>query len=130
MKTIARGRTETVAATTRSAAREWTQTLVEALVLVTVCAALFAFVQYGTSALADNDAYYHVKMGQLIREQGLTPQFIWLPYTILRSDAFYDHHMLYHVYLSLFTGNGQEQTMIAGAKISSILMPSLMCVAI
>jgi hypothetical protein len=130
MNTIARGHTETVAATTRSAARGLTQTLVEAFVVFAVCATLFAFVQFGTSALADNDAYYHVKMGQLIREQGLTPQFIWLPYTILGPDAFYDHHMLYHVYLSLFTGDGQEQTMIAGAKIASILMPSLTCLAI
>jgi hypothetical protein len=91
---------------------------------------LFTFVQFGTSALVDNDAYYHVKMGWLIRQQGLTPQFIWLPYTILRPDAFYDHHMLYHVYLSLFTGDGQEQTMIAGAKMASVMMPSLACLAI
>src|SRR3954452_7125047 len=108
MKTIARGHAETVAAPTRTVARGRAQILVEALVVFAVCAALFAFVQFGTSALADNDAYYHVKMGRLIREQGLTPQFIWLPYTILSSGAFYDHHMLYHVYLSLFTGDGQE----------------------
>src|SRR5215213_11601144 len=125
MKTIARGHAETLAAPARSTAREWTQALIEALVVLAVCASLFAFVQFGTSALADNDAYYHVTMGRLIREQGLTPQFIWLPYSILSPDTFYDHHMLYHVYLSLFTGDGQEQRMIAGAKIASILMPTL-----
>src|SRR5215208_6086775 len=130
MKTIARGHAETVAATARSPVRGRTQPRVEALVVFAVCASLFAFVQFGTSALADNDAYYHVTMGRLIREQGLTPQFTWLPYSILSPDTFYDHHMLYHVYLSLFTGDGQEQTMIAGAKISSILMPALTCMAI
>src|SRR5215213_1603026 len=130
MKIIARGHGETVATTTRSAVRFQMQTLVEGLIVFAACASLFAFVQFGTSALADNDAYYHVPMGRLIREQGLTPQFIWLPYSILSPDAFYDHHMLYHVYLSLFTGDGQEQTMIAGAKIASILMPSLACIAI
>src|SRR3982750_4829323 len=127
MKTIARGHAETVAVTTRSAARVWTQALVEGLIVFVVCASLFSFVQFGTSALADNDAYYHIKMGWLIRQQGLTPRFIWLPHTILGPDAFYDHHMLYHVYLSLFSGDGQEQTLIAGAKIASIVMPSLTC---
>src|SRR3954454_8423914 len=130
MKIIAPGHAKTVVPTTRSAVGVRTQILVEALVVVAVCASLFAFVQFGTHALADNDAYYHVKMGRLIREQGLTPQFIWLPYSILSPEAFYDHHMLYHVYLSLFTGDGQEQTMIAGAKIASVLMPTLACIAI
>src|SRR5215212_5041087 len=130
MKSISRTQATSVAATARSAERGRVQILFEAAAVFLVCASLFAFVQFGTSALVDNDAYYHVKMGWLIREQGLTPQFIWLPYTILDPDAFYDHHMLYHVYLSLFSGDGQEQTMIAGAKIASILMPSLTCLAI
>lgn len=85
-------------------------TLFEACGVFVVCALLF--------------------MGWLIRQQGLTPQCIWLPYTILRPDAFYDHHMLFHVYLSLFTGDGQAQTMIAGAKLSSILMPSFRCLVL
>src|SRR3712207_1545539 len=115
-------------AVTTTARVHWsvrTRTLIEAAVLFSLCTLLFAFVQFGTSALADNDGYYHMKMGLLIREQGLSPPFVWLPNTILGPDAFYDHHMLYHVYLSLFTGDGQEQTMIAGAKLASILMPSL-----
>src|SRR4051812_33051648 len=71
MKIIAPGHAETVVPTPRPAVGVRTQILVEALVVVAICASLFAFVQFGTRALADNDAYYHVKMGRLIREQGL-----------------------------------------------------------
>ena len=41
-------------------------------------------------------------MGYLIREEGLKPAFAALPHTILNEEAFYDHHLLYHVYLALF----------------------------
>jgi hypothetical protein len=92
--------------------------------------ALFGFVQFGTSSLADNDGYYHIKMGQIIREQGLKPLFVWLPISILSQDKFYDHHLLFHVYMSLFTGDGSAQAMIRGAKIASVLMPALAFVAI
>ncbi|MCB9444137.1 MAG: hypothetical protein H6669_07855 [Ardenticatenaceae bacterium] len=34
----------------------------------------------------------------LIRHEGLKPDFPWLPQTILNQDAYYDHHLLYHVY--------------------------------
>jgi hypothetical protein len=121
---------DAVASAARSNWSAWTRTLSQAAAVFVVCAGVFAFVQFGTSALVDNDAYYHTKMGLLIRQQGLTPSFIWLPMTILNRDAFYDHHMLYHVYLSFFAGDGQAQSLILGAKIASILMPSLAFVAI
>ena len=89
------------AAPARRGVRVWP--LIEALGLFGLCCALFALVQFGTGALVDNDAYYHITMGRLIRERGLTPDFVWLPLTILNRDAFYDHHMLFHVYLALFT---------------------------
>jgi hypothetical protein len=69
-------------------------------------------------------------MGQIMREQGLRPSFVWLPMSILNSAAFYDHHMLYHLYLSLFVSDGQEQSMVMGAKIASVIMPALAFVAI
>jgi hypothetical protein len=104
--------------------------LFEGLAVFGVAVALLAVIQYGTAGLVDNDAYYHTKMGQLMREQGLTPRFEWLPYTILEPDSFYDHHMLFHAYLALFTGDGQPQSMIAGAKIASVLMPALVALAL
>ncbi|HWQ15522.1 MAG TPA: hypothetical protein VNL77_22160 [Roseiflexaceae bacterium] len=92
--------------------------------------ALLAFVQYGTPHLADNDGFYHMRMAQLMREQGLTPRFTWLPLTILDEARFYDHHMLYHVYLALFTGDGSEAALIAGAKAASVALPALAFTAI
>lgn len=94
----------------------------------------FSLVQYGTVGLAGNDGYYHMKMGYLIRTQGLTPDFPFLPYTILNAANYYDHHLLYHVYLALFAtidpavdgGAGLTQ----GAKFASILLPSLAFLAI
>jgi hypothetical protein len=104
--------------------------LAQAAMLFAACAAVFSFVQFGTGALADNDGYYHMKMGLLIREQGLKPAFPWLPMSILNAGAFYDHHLLYHVYLALFAGDGRPETMILGAKLASIVLPALACVAI
>lgn len=111
----------------------WRARVVPALraaVLFAFFAVLFAVVQFATPNLADNDGFYHMKMGLLIRAQGLRPPFVWLPLSILSRQAFYDHHLLFHVYLSLFTGNGSPQAMILGAKIASVMMPSLAFVAI
>lgn len=92
--------------------------------------ALLALVQFSTPGIADNDGYYHIKMGQLIRQQGLTPAFPWLPLSILNQEAFYDHHMLYHVYLALFAGGDTPQALALGAKVASVLMPALAFMAI
>jgi hypothetical protein len=97
-------------------------------------AAALAFVQWGTPALVGTDGYYHLRMGWLIREQGLTPDFHWLPMTILNQDAFYDHHLLYHVYLAIFstvdplTDGGLALTQ--AGKIASVIMPALAFLAI
>jgi hypothetical protein len=98
--------------------------------LLTLFVAMLAYVQWGTPALADNDGYYHMKMGWLIRQFGLKPSFIWLPLSILSPTQFYNHHMLYQVYLGLFAGDGSPQAMILGAKAASVIMPSLAFVAI
>src|SRR5512144_2494639 len=88
----------------RAVARLNTRALLTGAVLFTMFSALFAFVQFGTTALADNDGFYHLRMAALIRLYGLRVPFVWLPLTILNPQAFYDHHLLYHVYLSLFAG--------------------------
>lgn len=100
------------------------------LALFGLFAGLLAYVQFGTPALADNDGYYHMKMGWLIRQQGLKPDFVWLPLSILDREHFYNHHMLYQIYLGLFSGDGSSAAMISGAKIASIVMPSLAFVAV
>ena len=94
----------------------------------------FAVVQFAAPGLVGNDGYYHMKMGYLIRTEGLTPDFTYLPLTILNESAFYDHHMLYHAYLALFAtvdpalDGGVALTQ--GAKWASVVLPALAFVAI
>jgi hypothetical protein len=106
-----------------------TRALLTGAALFALFSALFAFVQFGTPALADNDGFYHLRMAALIRQYGPRVPFTWLPLSILNQSAFYDHHLLYHVYLSLFAG-GSDQAMIVAAKWASIFMPAAACVAI
>lgn len=92
--------------------------------------ALFAVVQFATPALADNDGFYHMRMAWLMRQEGLKPDFVWLPLTILSPDAYYNHHFLHHVYLSLFVWDDAPESLILGAKLASTLMPALAALAI
>jgi hypothetical protein len=113
----------------RLAAQIDTRALLTGAALFALFSALFAFVQFGTSALADNDGFYHLRMAALVRQYGLRVPFTWLPLSILNPDAFYDHHLLYHVYLSLFAG-GSDQAMLVAAKWASVFMPAAAFVAI
>jgi hypothetical protein len=110
------------------------QVMTTAVILFMLFIAGFAIVQYATPGLAGNDGYYHIKMGYLIRQQGLKPAFPYLPYTILNEAAYYDHHLLYHTFLALFaTGDPTLDGGLAltqGAKLGSIIMPSLAFLAI
>ncbi|HLF24878.1 MAG TPA: hypothetical protein VJG32_00965 [Anaerolineae bacterium] len=100
-----------------------------ALALFALFVALFAVVQFATPGIADNDGYYHMKLGLLMREQGLKPPFVWLPMSLLSREAFYDHHLLYHVYLALFAGDTPE-ALTFGAKIAAMIMPALAFTAV
>lgn len=118
----------------RLADRAGWQQLLAAIGLLGLFLAALAFVQWGSPALAGTDGYYHLRMGWLIRHEGLTPEFRWLPLTILNPDAFYDHHLLYHVYLALF---GAADPVVDGGlaltragKIASVIMPALAFLAI
>ncbi len=80
-----------------------------------------ALIQFATPNLVDNDGYYHIKLAQVMREQGLKPAFPWLPLSVLNPHDFVDHHWLYHVLLIPFTyGN-----LITGAKWASVIFPAL-----
>src|SRR5690606_17430133 len=101
---------------------------IAAILFAAFCAGL-AYVQYGASGLVGNDGYYHMKMGYLMRTQGLKPSFPYLPLTILNEASFYDHHMLYHAYLALFAGLDPAldggASLTQGAKVASIVLPAL-----
>lgn len=62
-----------------------------------------AIVQFATPDMPDNDGFYHIKLAWLMRTEGLKPNFIWLPLSILNEGEFYDHHFLFHVALIPFT---------------------------
>lgn len=99
-----------------------------------ICLAFFALIQFATPGLAGNDGYYHMKMGYLMTQEGLTPEFEALPLTILNAESYYDHHLLYHLYLGLFgrvdPGVDGGEALTFGAKIASVILPSLAFVAI
>jgi hypothetical protein len=80
-----------------------------------------AMVQFSTPDLPDNDGFYHIKLAYLMRTEGLTPEFNWLPLSILNAREYYDHHFLFHVTLIPFTfGN-----LITGAKLAAVFFASL-----
>jgi hypothetical protein len=110
------------------------RTLLLALGLLLIFSLLLGYVQYGTPALVGADGYYHARMGWLIREQGIKPDFIWLPQTVLNPDAYYDHHLLYHVYLALFARTDPAVdgglALTQQVKVASVILPALAFLAI
>lgn len=82
---------------------------------------LLALMQFATPDLAGNDGYYHIKLAQLMRQQGLRPPFPWLPLTVLNAQSYVDHHFLYHVLLTPFTFGDLR----VGAKWASVVLPAL-----
>ncbi|MCW5864878.1 MAG: hypothetical protein KIT52_17425 [Anaerolineae bacterium] len=91
--------------------------------------ALFGLVQTATPGIIGNDGYYHIKMAYLIRQEGLTPAFEALPYTILNADAYYDHHLLFHLLLTPFAAIDPAvdggAALTQGAKLATVLLPAL-----
>jgi hypothetical protein len=78
-------------------------------------------VQFSTPNLPDNDGYYHIKLAEIMRTEGLKPAFPWLPLTILNAREFYDHHFLFHVALIPFTFDDLR----LGAKFAAVIFAAL-----
>ena len=53
--------------------------------------------------MPDNDGYYHIRLAEVMRREGLKPAFPWLPLSILNAREYSDHHFLFHVALIPFT---------------------------
>lgn len=81
---------------------------------------LLGLIQFATPDLVGTDGYYHIKLAQVMREQGLRPAFPWLPLTVLNAESYVDHHFLYHVLLMPFTFGDLR----AGAKWASVILPA------
>ena len=92
-----------------------------ALALFAVFFAAMAWVQFSTPDMPDNDGFYHIRLAEIMRTQGLKPDFAWLPLTILNPREFYDHHFLFHVGLIPFTFGDLR----LGAKWAAVTYASL-----
>jgi hypothetical protein len=81
----------------------------------------FAFaLQFSSGALGSVDGYFHIRYSAILAETGwagFPPAFPWLPLTILAPDRYFDHHMLFHIWLAAFTGGD----LILGAKLASAI---------
>lgn len=86
-----------------------------------IFAAFLALVQFSTPDMPDNDGFYHIKLAYLMRNEGLKPEFPWLPLTILNPREFYDHHFLFHAALMPFTFGDLR----LGAKWAAVFFASL-----
>jgi len=96
------------------------------IILVLVFISSMAVIQFGTPNMPDNDGYYHIKMAYVMRTESLTPDFIWLPLSILNPREYADHHFLFHVLLMPFTyGN-----LRVGAKWAAVVFASLAFLAV
>lgn len=93
-----------------------------ASILVAIVFLVFlGFVQFATPDMPDNDGYYHIKLAYLMRTEGLTPEFSWLPLSILNAREYYDHHFLFHVALIPFTYGDLR----VGAKLAAVIFAGL-----
>ena len=104
----------------RDRLRGWESTV--ALLLI---AAVFSVIQAVTPNIIGIDGYYHIKVAELMREQGwrfLDPlDFPWLQLTILGPGRYTDHHFLFHALQVPFTF-GDLRT---GAKMAAVVFAIL-----
>ncbi len=81
----------------------------------------YAFaLQFATPHLGSLDAYYHIRYSAALANAGwrnFPPLFAALPLTILSADRYYDHHLLFHLWLVFFT----HGDLIFGAKLAAAL---------
>jgi len=66
------------------------------------------------------DGYYHIKVADIIKEQGFIDEFPWAKHTIL-SNNYADIQILFRIILIPFTFFGLE----SGAKIASIIFAAI-----
>lgn len=102
--------------------RSW----VLALILFILFLVGLTIVQFATPNMPDNDGFYHIKLAEIMRTEGLQPDFPWLPLSILNPDEFYDHHFLFHAALMPFTVGDLR----LGAKWAAVLFAGFAFIAV
>ena len=85
------------------------------MALFLLCLVPLLYLIFATSGFVGNDDYYHARLSaQIIEQQRLSLDFPWLPQTILSSERFVDHHLLFHLFLAPWVYLGG----MAGAKLA------------
>lgn len=87
---------------------------------------LFLYPSQRHAGFGDGDMFYHMKMAELISQNGVSIDFSWLPFTSL-ENYYANHHILYHILLIPFI------TLLPkffGAKLLHGISIWLMCVGI
>ncbi len=86
------------------------------LPVVAVAGVVFTALQIGRHDLWCVDGYYHIRIAEIIRTQGVSRSFPWWQETFLR-DHWADKDFLYHLLLIPFTfGN-----LVIGAKVAAVV---------
>lgn len=80
-------------------------------------AVFFSYYQFSSEYLCGTDPYFHVKLAQLVRQDGPVLDFPWAQWSSWR-DAYFDKEVIYHLYLSLFTGGD----VLLGAKVANVIL--------
>jgi len=97
------------------------------VILLTLFILGMVLIQFATPDMPDNDGFYHIKLAEIMRTEGLKPDFKWIPLSILNEQEYYDHHFLYHMALIPFTFFADLRI---GAKWSAVIFSSLAFLAV
>lgn len=92
----------------------------ELLLVFILFIALLSFFQFQTNHIIDYDGYLHIKMADIIKENGFIQDFPWITESILSKD-YADTQIGFRVLLIPFTLFGLN----LGAKIAAILFSAL-----
>jgi len=86
-------------------------------VVALVAAVFFVQIQSAIPTLFDEDGYYHIKVAELTRQNGVLQSFPWAAFTPFR-DHFGDKEFLFHVFLVPFT----RLDLVRGAKLATVVL--------
>ena len=94
------------------------------LVIFLISLIIFSYLQF-YNGITDPDAFYHVKITQLMSQQGVVTDFPWMQFSTWK-DGFVDHHFLYHFLMIPFVHFFPP---LIGGKIFQVLLCSLALLA-
>lgn len=94
------------------------------LVIFLISLIIFSYLQF-YNGIVDPDAFYHVKLTQLMSQQGLVTDFPWMQFSTWK-EGFVDHHFLYHLLMIPFVSFLPP---LIGGKVFQIILCSLAVLA-